>query len=150
MARIEIYFGEMGSGKSHNARLQAERSGIPFLEGDDLVPPEMVARVLKFKPLTREMVSELVARLIEEIKVRVVRGDITVAQALYLDADRRLVDEELRAQGHEVVWFWVRAGFIRNMKQLLTRPKGLRWVAYWLSNKPFFERPTHRCIELED
>lgn len=150
MTRIEIFFGEMGSGKSYHARLQSEWSNIGFLEGDELVPHEMIQLVKKFRPVTREMIIELVDRLIVEIKKLAdfePRG-LAVSQALYFDGDRNRIDAELREAGHEVVWYWVRPSFTKNMRQLLTRSKGFRWVLYWLANKPYFEQPTHRHVEI--
>jgi gluconate kinase len=144
MKRIEIFFGEMGCGKSYNARRHAARTGAAFLEGDDLVSPEMAERVREFKLLERSMIEQLVHRLIEEIKLRAATVDhLVVAQALYIEEDRQLIDSELSIAGYEVTWNYVQTPPLRNARQLLTRPRGLRWVAYWLLNKPFFEVPLH-------
>lgn len=151
MAHISIYFGEMGSGKSHNARLQARYTGIEFIEGDDVVifHPDVMERVVSFKPLTREMVIRLTDSLIEQIVLTAKKHSaFTVAQALYFDEDRLRIETELTIAGHVISWNWVRPGFLQNMRQLLSRPKGIRWVLYWLMNKPYFERPTHQHVEI--
>lgn len=143
---VEIFFGEMGSGKSYSASRCAISGGKEFLEGDDLVPPEMAQRVLEFKPLTRAMVSHFVGTLTDEIVHRAVRSKngLVVAQALYFDEDRQEIECALASVGHSVTWYWVRPSLFRNVRQLLKRKRGWRWVLYWLVNKPFFQRPAHK------
>ena len=153
MARITIFFGEMGAGKSYYARrLADDLSGLNklthFLEGDSLASPEMADRVQRFRLPTRDMVIDLVDHLIVETLRLAWTGDVVVAQALYFDEDRQQIQKHLRDAGHHVDWVWVHPDAKTNVKRLLGRPKGYRWVLYWLLNKPFFERPTHFCTEI--
>ena len=144
MSVVHIFFGEMGSGKSFQAKRFAQHEFMPRLEGDDLCSAEMVDLVSQFKPLSYSLVAELVDRLIMRMGELCETDDaLVVSQALYFNDDRLRVSRELEALGHSVVWHWVRPGFFTNMKRLFGRPRGLRWIAYWLLNKPFFDRPTH-------
>lgn len=144
MSNITIYFGEMGCGKSYRGKRLAEDCGYYFYEGDDAVLPEMAERVSQFKPLDRNMILQFVNQLCATLIEKAERHDnLVVAQALYCDEDRRYINNILSMLGHNVTWKWVKTPFWQNMKQIYSRPKGFRWVLYWLMNKPFFQKPTH-------
>jgi gluconokinase len=51
-APVLVVMGVAGAGKSTVGRLLAERLGVPFREGDDLQPPENVAKMAAGIPLT--------------------------------------------------------------------------------------------------
>lgn len=143
---IVILFGEMGGGKNYHGTLLAKHTGANFLDGDTVAPPAMVEKVVNFQPLSREMVFDYIhnhlAKAIVE-KANNSPAGLFVAQALYLNEDRLLLQETLENMGFIVDFVWIKPPFWQNLKQLLTRPKGWRWVIYWLMNKFFFQKPTH-------
>lgn len=142
---IFILFGEMGVGKNYWGESLAKGYNYTFFDGDSVVPPEMIEKVVNFKPLTREMILNYVEVLIKEIDKRAKNepNGLVVSQALYFDSDRINVIESLRKMGYKVKPYWVKARFWDNLKQIFSRPKGFRWVLYWLLNKPYFQKPTH-------
>lgn len=145
MKTIYILFGEMGGGKNYHGERLAKIEGYSFFDGDDVVPPEMLEKVKNFEPLTREIVQNYISVLANAIADRAEDESVpglVVAQALYFDEDRLFLESFLNCLGFKVKFIWVRARFWRNLKQIYSRPKGLRWVLYWLMNKPFFQKPT--------
>lgn len=94
------------------------------------------------------MVHHYVSRILApEIMERGKYG-LIVAQALYTNADRVFLKKYLELHGFNVSFFWVKSSFWRNLKQIYSRPRGLRWVLYWLLNKPFFEKPSHNYTRI--
>lgn len=151
---IILLFGEMGSGKSYLAKSCAPPE-MEFVEGDELVPEYMREAVGKFKPVTADMRKGLVKNLkytVAKIARDTAGMGVVVSQALYRDEDRR----ELLDYWHNECCFAVTAYYVKtgsrwqNMRQLLKRPNGWRWVAYWLGSKPWFQEPTHSHIVLRN
>ena len=138
---VHLFFGEMGSGKSWCAERWARQQGLRFFEGDSVVTHELLDRSGRFKPIPRDVIREFVRVLATAIIKEAGGGDLVVAQALYLDEDRVWLQQLLFEHGLVVKWTWVRAGFFRHVRNLLTRSKGIRWVVYMLMNKPFFQKP---------
>lgn len=148
MKKVIIMFGEMGAGKNYHGTQLAKLTGYEFFDGDTVATPEMIARVAKFRPLTRDIVERYVEVLSNAIADKMEHCEnLIVAQALYLDEDRKSLALFLTCLGYEVEFEWVRTTFWRNARQLLSRPNGWRWVLYWLINKPFFQKPTHEYEE---
>lgn len=144
MKNIIILFGEMGGGKNYWGERLAKEHGYVFFDGDTVATPEMVSRVSKFKPLNKDIIKDYVNVLIGSITARAQNATgLVVAQALYSNKDRDFIRWFLNALGFNVKFIWVKSPFVKNMKQIYSRPKGLRWVLYWLMNKPFFEIPKH-------
>jgi gluconate kinase len=147
MKRVNIFFGEMGCGKSYCAQKYAERHNFPFLEGDQFVTPEMAQRVSNFQSLNERMIDEYMEVLGDAISDRMEKmrdsETLIVAQALYRDQDRKDMKLLLESQGYEVRMWLVKVPLWRNIQNLLTRKDGWKWVLYWLLNKPFFQKPTH-------
>ncbi len=151
MKEIKILFGEMGAGKNYwgeflTKRINEDRNvNYVFLDGDTVATPEMLARVGKFKPLTREMIEDFINVLLMAIMDRAKPADgLVVAQALYFDEDRDFLEMLLSSLGYKVEFYWVKPPFWRNLVQLFSRKNGIRWIIYWLMNKPFFQKPTHK------
>jgi gluconate kinase len=142
---IMILFGEMGAGKSYSGKLIAKEMDLTFFDGDTVASSQMIEKVSKFRPLTREMVANFVDTLLQEIEKRASQapGALVVAQALYFDQDRVRIYKRLTELGYRVRFYWIKPRFWRNLSQLWSRPKGLQWIWYWLINKPFFQKPTH-------
>jgi gluconate kinase len=144
MKEITILFGEMGGGKNYWGEIIANTMNVPFFDGDDVVTPEMLERVKGFKSLTREMIIRYVNGLANVIADKAEQSNgLVVAQALYLDEDRLFLQKFLQCLGYRVRFIWIKTSFWRNLKQIYSRKSGLRWVFYWLMNKPFFQPPTH-------
>lgn len=144
MKEIIILFGEMGAGKNYWGERFAQDLDYTFFDGDDVVTPEMLAQVVKFKPLTREMIIKYVNHLANEIANRAEQAPgLVVAQALYFDEDRKFLELFLRSLGYNVRFKWIRPPFVRHLKQLYSRPNGWRWILYWLSFTFWFQKPTH-------
>lgn len=145
MKKILILFGEMGAGKNYWGLQSAHNLGIEFFDGDDVATKEMKERVANFKPLSRNIISKYIDILAEEITVRAEASErgLVVAQALYSDDNRKDLKLYLECLGYDVSFVWIKTPFVQNLEQLLKRQQGWKWVAYWLFNKPFFQKPTH-------
>lgn len=135
-----VLIGEMGSGKSYRGRLLAEELGYEFLEGDDFAGPEMKEAIAGFKLISKKMILELTNNLALAI-VGSMKEGVVVSQALYNQQNRDYLCSLLAIADVEVEFVWVKVGLWQNVKQLLSRPKGLRWIIYWLLSKPFFQAP---------
>lgn len=139
--KVILLIGEMGSGKSYLGRYMAEKMGYCFIEGDSHASPEMKAAIDGFKIITKEMVDDLVVEMVEEVWACAESGakGVVVSQALYMESHRQTF---LRAiDRFEVDMYWVKTPLIQHIRQLYSRPRGLRWILYWLMSKPFFQRP---------
>lgn len=146
MKTVYILFGEMGCGKSYVGSRYAERHGFKFFEGDSVVTPRMQERVSKFRPIPQDVLDEYMDVLFEAIADEMQTTDhLVVSQALYLNKDRDDLKIFLESQGYKVRMWWVQCKWHRNIRNLLTRKDGWKWVLYWLINKPFFQKPTHEC-----
>lgn len=143
MNEVIILFGEMGSGKNYWGEKIAKEKGYQFFDGDDVILPEMVEYVSKFKFLTRSMLTAYVEHLVEEIAERAKNNNVVVAQALYFDEDRLFLARALEEKGYAVSFKWIKVPVWRNIKQIFSRPLGTAWVLYWIANHPWFEKPTH-------
>jgi len=148
--RVEVFFGEMGSGKSYCGRVYAGWHGYEFFEGDDVVTRELLDRSGRFRPIPRNVIREFVRVLAAETVRRAAATSapvLVVAQALYLDEDRTWFARLLAEHGISVEWHWVRTPFLKHVRNLLTRKEGWRWVPYMLFNKLFFEKPVNHDYE---
>lgn len=144
MKTVTILFGEMGCGKTYCGSRYAEKHGLKFFDGDTVVTARMMNKILHFKPITPAMLQEYMEILAQAIADRMVDCDhLMVAQALYLDENRKFLQTFLQSLGFEVKFWWVKVSFWRNIKNLLTRERGWKWVFYWLFNKSFFQKPSH-------
>lgn len=154
MKKVIVYFGEMGCGKSYVADRTSSEYGYDFLEGDSFVTPAMLERVKKFQPIPQHVLEEYMDVLFDGIAAAVDQlgdgGVLLVSQALYRNADRDDLKVFLESQGHEVVFMWVKTTWQQNIENLLTRKDGWKWVWYWLINKPFFQKPSHPYVLIEN
>lgn len=144
MSMIIILIGEMGAGKNYYGERLSRDLDIPFLDGDTVCTPAMVERVSKFKPLSPELIDDYIENhLSKAILERAEEGHLIVGQALYRNNNRLRLMRILEEHGHPVRFVYIDTPFFQNLKQCLSRPKGIRWALYWLLNKPFFQKPTH-------
>lgn len=150
MKDIIILFGEMGAGKNYHGERLAKEKGYTFYDGDNAVTPEMMELIKKFKPISRDIIQHFVTHLISVLIEEADKSTngIVVSQALYFDEDRRYMEYVLRSAGFNVSFFWVKTPFIRNLKQIYSRPNGFRWALYWLLSKPWFQEPLHEYVEI--
>jgi len=144
MNQIIILFGEIGVGKNYHGERLAQHLDYAFFDGDCAATAEMIDRVSKFQPLTREIITRYIQSLSVAIIMRATKyRGLVVAQALYADQDRKKLADTLYNCNYAVEFRWVKVSMWQNIRQLLKRKDGLRWVWYWLINKPFFQKPTH-------
>jgi gluconate kinase len=139
---VLILYGEMGAGKTFWGQKLARVCKAAFLDGDDVISAAMLERTKNFKPISKKTLDDYVQNhLAPAIIVRCgLDNDLIVAQALYLREHRDFLKQHLLSKGYDQVEFIrIEAPFWRNLKQLWARPQGLRWVWYWLLNKPFFQ-----------
>lgn len=140
---VVIVFGEMGAGKSYVGKRLADDLGFEFVEGDDLLPGYVKETVERFGAMTDTAIDDICSNIYEHVAMRLrfpIKG-VVVSQALYKEKHRKELVDAFKKCGYSVAVTWVRAGFWTNLKRLWSRPKGLRWVLYWLASKPFFEKP---------
>lgn len=144
MKTVYIFFGEMGSGKSHCGQRFAKSHDFKFFEGDSVVTPRMLDRISKFKSISEDILEEYMDVLADAIADQMDDCDtLVVSQALYRDEDRKSMITFLQCLGYQVEMWWVVTRWHRNIQNLLTRQNGWKWALYWLINKPFFQKPTH-------
>lgn len=147
---IYIFFGEMGAGKNYYASQFAEtlvfkkgEETADFFDGDSVCTPEIVERVKNFQPLSRELVKDYVQVLADSIERKMDEcTNLVVAQALYFNADREFLATYLKRLGYDVkAMYWVRPPLFRHLRNLWSRPNGLKWIKYWWDNRKRFEEP---------
>lgn len=145
--KVIILFGEMGSGKSYLGKKLADKLNYLFIEGDAFASDEMGAAIAGLKRINNKMIDDLIfdldaaVRLVAELEPEL-KG-VVVSQALYQEHHRETLMKSWRDIGYAVECGWVRTPMLQHIRQLVSRPKGWRWVVYWLLSKPFFQRPTH-------
>lgn len=141
MSHVLLLIGEMGAGKNYWGEKISGQLDIPFFDGDDVVTPEMLERVKKFKPLSKELIDDYVYNhLGPTIFNRAAVGNLIAAQALYRSEHRAWIIRQLEELGHTVAVVHVNTPFLQNMEQLWSRPNGYKWILFWLLNKPFFQK----------
>lgn len=148
---LYLLFGEMGVGKNYVGERLANFLSCDFFDGDLVVPPEMVEKVVNFKPLTPEMIDDYVHNhLIPGIDVRFDRANpLVVAQALYFERHRQAIREYFGAEKTKLVYLPT-PSVVTHMGRLYSRENGLRWAAFGLFNKFFFEKPTSDVEVIEN
>ncbi len=140
MKEVIIIVGEMGCGKTYYGTRIAKNMNTDFFDGDDVVTPAMQEKVSNFRPLTKVLVDTYVKENLAPAILERCKGHLIVAQALYLKEHRDFIEAYLKENGCKVTYWYIYCPFWQNLKQLWSRPKGFRWVIYWLMNKPFFQR----------
>jgi gluconokinase len=95
MAAI-ILMGVCGAGKTTVGRLLAERLGWEFVEGDDLHPPENVAKLRAGIPLDDEDRAPWYAAMCRDLDARYARGERVVLAVSALRAAHRAMLTEGR------------------------------------------------------
>jgi shikimate kinase len=141
MKEVIILVGEMGCGKTYWGKKIANELGLEFYDGDKSLPYDMKDRVARFIPLTKEMVDDYIHNhLAPAIRWLVKDDGLVVAQALYMKEHRDFLKKHLEKNGCVVTYWYLQTPFWQNLKQLWSRPKGFRWILYWLMNKPFFQK----------
>lgn len=137
---VIVLYGEMGAGKNYQGSKLAEALDLPFLDGDTALSPELATNVKSFKPLAPAQLEHFVHRdLFKAILKSASPNGIVVGQALYLREMRDRLIARLRGLGFAVEARRIKVPFWQNLRQLWSRPRGIRWVLYWLLNKPFFQ-----------
>ncbi|MFI5953314.1 gluconokinase [Cryptosporangium sp. NPDC051539] len=94
-----VVMGVTGCGKSTIGQLLSERLGVDFAEGDDLHPPENIAKMTAGHPLTDEDRWPWLARIADWLADHAADGGVIPCSAL-----KRAYRDRLR-QGAPDVWF---------------------------------------------
>lgn len=134
---VIIYYGPMGAGKNYQGAREADNLAVPFLDGDLMLPAELMRRVQRFQPLSVGMTQNYIRDHLFPAILQL--GECVVAQALYRRRDREWLKEHLERYGRTVEFRLVRVPVLQNAQQLLRRPHGWRWVLYWALHQPFFQ-----------
>lgn len=150
MKTLYFFFGQVGAGKTYCAKRFAKKIGAHFYDGDDSLSLELRSKVEKVQPLTRSDIYGFITNYLAEDCVRLAESHdvLVVAQALYNEGDRLWLGHTLRRFGIDTIFVHIRTPFWRNLKQLWSRKNGLRWIRMWLISKPWFEQPTHYCVDI--
>jgi gluconate kinase len=136
---IYLLFGEMGVGKNYVGERLAKYHYCQFYDGDLSLTPEMKEKVKNFGVLPDDMLDRFVEKLITDVRNRMpIIGYMVVGQALYKEKHRQRFVEVIK----DVKLIRVVPPSLRvHMSRIMTRPRGLRWAAYCLLSKPFFQKP---------
>jgi gluconate kinase len=136
----------MGVGKNYVGERLAESLECKFLDGDIFVPKKMANKVARFSPLSQEDIDNYITEhLIPGIEKHLQpqsqsqpQQDLVVAQALYRKEHRDQIQRHF-GQEENCKFILITAPLLTNLKRLLKRDKGFRWVVYALLNRPFFQ-----------
>lgn len=137
---IYIVFGEMGAGKNHVGMRLARHLGCRFYDGDDALPWLLKKKVERFESLTLRDIEVFVSDyLTPRILLKANHSDVVVAQALYRQKHRDLLDQ-LLVRDHNVFWIHLKTpSNWTHARRLLGRPNGWRWFLLGMLSKPYFE-----------
>ncbi|TQS44424.1 gluconokinase [Cryptosporangium phraense] len=94
-----VVMGVTGCGKSTIGQLLAEKLGVDFAEGDDLHPPENIAKMTAGHPLTDEDRWPWLARIADWLRDHAADGGVIPCSSL-----KRAYRDKLR-EGDPDVWF---------------------------------------------
>ena len=99
MGSLVVVMGVTGCGKSTVGKLLAEKLGVDFAEGDDLHPPENIAKMAAGHPLTDEDRWPWLAEIAGWLADHAASGGVIPCSSL-----KRSYRDRLR-QGAPDVWF---------------------------------------------
>ncbi|MFG1925503.1 gluconokinase [Cryptosporangium sp. NPDC048952] len=99
MGTLVVVMGVTGCGKSTVGKLLADKLGVDFAEGDDLHPPENIAKMTAGHPLTDEDRWPWLARIADWLADHAADGGVIPCSSL-----KRSYRDRLR-QGAPDVWF---------------------------------------------
>jgi gluconate kinase len=137
---IHILFGEMGSGKNYHGERLAKRLGVPFVDGDSFLPPDLVECLERGGVFTTADVERFFnGYLLPGLMDRNIKhpDGFVVAQALYNDVHR----QELYQIFHESRLYWVKPSFARHIGNLCKRRDPFTWIGRMLVSKLWFQTP---------
>jgi gluconokinase len=106
LKRVIVVSGVSGSGKSSVARALAARLSLPFQEGDDLHPPENIARMRAGRPLDDESRRGWLAAVGAWIDTHREQGGVITCSALR----RRYRETLVRGRGDRIKVLFLLAG----------------------------------------
>lgn len=153
---VYLLVGEQGAGKTTIGKALAAAKKLPFFDGDDVLPQKLLEKTRKGWPLTPDEIHEFIqtnlvplARQASEHS----KTGLVFAQALYVNAHRRLIMKVLTAAPNprRETGEWV-AGVdfkvvrilpgstVQHLRQLYSRPHGLKQIITTLTSTPWFER----------
>lgn len=146
MKKVIILFGEMGVGKNFVGSILASHLGLPFVDGDEMLPNDLAEKVENMSPLLKPEIDRFVMNHLIPKTIRLARNSdgrgFVLAQALYLKEHRAELGRALKSAGIDFQYVYVKVNSLRDhVSRLFSRRKGFRWVIYGMMNKPFFQKP---------
>ncbi|GAB1489708.1 hypothetical protein MASR2M8_21620 [Opitutaceae bacterium] len=139
-------FGQIGAGKSSLAAAAARRWSIPFHEGDDDLPPSVIAAIKERRPFTDALRDEFAAVLADRIADLARRHEqFILAQGLFYNRQRRA----LLARHPDLQFVWIRAQGPIIEDRVSRRSHPLADLSYARLANPHFEPPDipHHVID---
>lgn len=138
MKKLYFVVGPMGCGKNYVGKRLADELGYPFIDGDAFVPTSMAKKVADFKFLNQQDIDNFVTEhLIPGVETAYDETlGLVVAQALYRAEHRQQIREHF---GNACQIVFVKTNLFTNLKRLLKRDQGFRWMLYGLCNRVFFQ-----------
>jgi gluconokinase len=141
-----FFFGQIGAGKSSLGAAAARAWGIPFHEGDEDLPPSVIAAIKERRPFTDALRDEFAAVLADRISHLGQRHpQFILAQGLFYNRQRRA----LLARHPDLRFVWIRAQTPILEDRVSRRSHPLADLAYARLANPHFEVPNipHDVLE---
>lgn len=125
-------YGEMGKGKTTVGKLLSKMTGIPFLEGDSLIPKDV--KLESNAAVDKFVIDNLIPGIKEKLKEN--NNDLIFAYATYKKEHRDLIREKFKDQVDDVIFINIDCRFEHQMKNLWNRPSGARyWIPFSVISK---------------
>jgi gluconokinase len=141
-----FFFGQIGAGKSSLGAAAARSWGIPFHEGDQDLPPSVIAAIKERRPFTDALRDEFAAVLADRIAELSHRHErFILAQGLFYNRQRRA----LLTRHPDLRFVWIRAQTPILEDRVSRRSHPLADLAYARLANPHFEIPDipHHVLE---
>ena len=120
MAAVYVIMGVSGCGKSTVGEALAQRLGSPFYDGDDLHPPENVAKMASGKPLDDTDRYPWLARLRNLIATHLEKGETAV---LACSALKKKYRDQLREGNDGTQFVYLKGDFELIWGRMQGRPE---------------------------
>jgi len=140
-------FGQIGAGKSSLGAAAARRWGVPFHEGDNDLPPSVIAAIKERRPFTDALRDEFAAVLADRIAELSLRHErFILAQGLFYNRQRRaLLDRH-----PDLRFVWVRTDADLLEARVSRRNHPLADLSYARLANPYFETPDFPHLVLDN
>jgi gluconokinase len=140
-------FGQIGAGKSSLGAAAARRWNVPFHEGDQDLPPSVLAAIRERRPFTDALRDEFAAVLADRIEeLGRAHPQFILAQGLFYNRQRRAL--LARHPGLRFVWVRARPEVIEGRVSQRNHP--LADLSYARLANPYFEVPDFPHLVLDN